>query len=53
VTVQRLFLALLGADQLFLEAGDEGVGAQDQRIILCRAALEGLAVEQPLKSITT
>ena len=36
----------LGADQLFLEAGDELAGADFQRHVLRRAALEGGAVDR-------
>ena len=44
--VQILLLADLHADHLILEAGDEGVAADDQGLILSGAALKGHAVHR-------
>ena len=43
------FVTDLGTDQLGLEARDERVRAQHQRVILARAALEQLAVDRALE----
>ena len=40
-----LFVAGLGADELILEAGDELLGTQHQRLVGAGAAIEGLAVD--------
>ncbi len=40
-----LFFARLHADQLLFEAGDEGVGAQHQRVIFRRTAFEFFTVD--------
>ena len=37
------------ADNLILEAGDEGAGAQHQRIVLSLAALKGNAIDEALE----
>ena len=42
-------LAGLVADDLLLEAGDEGAGAQHQRVVLSLAALESNTVNEALK----
>ena len=40
-----LLVAGLGADQLVLEAGDEFLGAEHQRLVVAGAAVEGLAAD--------
>ena len=42
-------VASLVADNLLLEAGDEGAAAQDQSVVLSLAALESLAVDKALE----
>ena len=42
-------LASLVADNLLLEAGDEGAAAQHQRVVLSLAAVEGNAINKALK----
>ena len=37
------------ANNLILETGDEGAGAQNQRVMLCLAALKSLAINKALK----
>ena len=47
--IQILLIAGLQTDDLILEAGDEGAGADLQAVILALAALEGLAVLEALE----